>query len=132
MKRKQKGRSGELELVAVLRNLGFTGVHAGACTSYGTEPDIWGLKGIHVEVKRVERLNLWAAMRQSISDSVKFHDGRPAVFHRRNRQPWLVTMRLDDWARLYKAAMKQPPRRATAPQEQREVIPHTGGQQKSP
>ena len=25
-------------------------------------------------------------------------DGRiPAVVHRRNREPWLITMRLDDW-----------------------------------
>ena len=25
----------------------------------------------------------------------------PALFHRRNRQPWLVTLRLEDFMQLY-------------------------------
>ena len=28
--------------------------------------------------------------------------GLPAVFHRRNRQEWLVTMRLSDWLEMYR------------------------------
>lgn len=109
-KSKRKGRAGELELTAVLNELGYTTVRAGACTSYGQEADVSGLRGIHVEVKRVERLNLEAAMRQSVDDAAKFRDGRPAVFHRRNGKPWLVTMRLEDWARMYGAAIGQPPK----------------------
>ena len=35
-------------------------------------------------------------------DAEKFGDGLPALFHRRNRTPWLVTMRLEDWLKLYK------------------------------
>lgn len=31
----------------------------------------------------------------------KFEDGMPALFHRRNRKLWLVTMRLEDWMKLY-------------------------------
>lgn len=27
---------------------------------------------------------------------------KPAVFHRKNRCEWLVTMRLDDWIELYR------------------------------
>jgi hypothetical protein len=50
----------------------------------------------------VEKLNVPKAMEQSVIDSIKFRDGLPALFHRRNRQPWLVTMRLDDWMRLYR------------------------------
>lgn len=69
--------------------------------TFGSVPDIEGLPGIHMEVKRVERLNLWDAMAQSIRDSERFGDGVPTVFHRRNRSPWLVTMRLDDWLSLY-------------------------------
>ena len=43
---------------------------------------------------RVERLNVPAAMQQAERDA----DGRiPAVVHRRNRAPWLITMRLEDW-----------------------------------
>lgn len=59
-------------------------------------PDITaeGLEQYHFEVKRVERLNLHAAMRQAEADA----DGRvPAVIHRRNREPWLITLHLEDW-----------------------------------
>ena len=71
------------------------------------------MKGVHIECKRVEKLNVSKAMKQSIDDAEKFHDGRPAVFHRRNREPWLVTMRLSDWARMYGAAIGQPPKNPT-------------------
>ena len=38
----------------------------------------------------------------AVRDADKFKDGLPAVFHRRNRTEWLVTMTLTDWIRLYK------------------------------
>lgn len=69
--------------------------------SFGERPDLEGLPGVHIEVKRVERLNISEAMTQSIRDAERFQDGAPAVFHRRNRQPWLVTMRLEDWLVFY-------------------------------
>lgn len=119
-KSKTKGRAGELELVDVLRSFGFPEVHAGKCTSYGEEPDVSGLRGVHIEVKRVERLDLEAAMRQSMDDSEKFRDGLPAVFHRRNRKAWLVTMPLSAWMRIYGAAigrpLKSPAERTRTPQ----------------
>lgn len=59
------------------------------------------LAGVHIECKRVERLNISAAMKQAERDSERFHDGAPAVFHRRSREPWLVTMNLTDWMLLY-------------------------------
>ena len=53
-----------------------------------------GLERFHFEVKRGERLNVPAAMQQAERD----RDGRiPAVVHRRNRAPWLITMHLEDW-----------------------------------
>lgn len=63
-----------------------------------------GLPGIHAEVKRVERLNVSQAMAQAVRDAERFQDGAPAVFHRRNREPWLVTMQLRDWLALLGAA----------------------------
>jgi hypothetical protein len=54
-----------------------------------------GLTGFHIEVKRVERLDLNAAMEQSIRDSAP--DETPIVVHRRNNDYWKVTMRLDDF-----------------------------------
>ncbi len=72
--------------------------------TFGKVPDIIGLPGVHVEVKRVERLNVPEAMEQSIRDSERMQDGMPALFHRRNRKPWLVTMRLEDWLKLYRSS----------------------------
>jgi len=72
------------------------------CTlSFGTVPDLVGLSGIHIECKRVERLNVSEAMRQAVRDSERFRDGFPTVFHRKNREDWLVTMRFEDWMKLY-------------------------------
>lgn len=59
------------------------------------------IPGVHPEIKRVERLNVSEAMAQAVRDSEKFHDGMPVLFHRRNRQGWLCTMRLEDWLELY-------------------------------
>lgn len=99
----RKGRGGELELARILREHGHD-VRPGQAVSFGAVPDLEGLPGIHCEVKRVERLNILEAMEQSIRDSEKFKDGTPTLFHRRNRQPWLVTMRLEDWLEFYKRA----------------------------
>lgn len=96
----RKGRAGELELCRVLNKEGFP-VSPGLAVSFGETPDLVGLPGVHIEVKRTERLNLRAAMNQAERDAAYFHDGAPAVFHRQNRQPWLVTMRLSDWLDLY-------------------------------
>lgn len=98
----RKGRDGERELAGILQKFGYP-VRPGMAVSFGSDPDLIGLPGIHIECKRNERLNLWEAMEQAARDSEKFQDGRPAVFHRRNRQPWLVTMRLVDWMALFSA-----------------------------
>ncbi len=103
----RKGNAGEKELSDILNAEGFITTPGGSQT-YGTVPDVSGLRGIHIEVKRVERLNLDKAMQQACRDADRFRDGLPAVFHRRNRQPWLVTMPLDCWLRIYKAALRAP------------------------
>lgn len=96
----RKGRAGEIELANILARCGIRAA-PGPPLNYGTVPDVIGIDGIHAEVKRVERLNVPEAMAQSIRDSEKFQDGRPALFHRRNHGKWLVTMQLEDWLQLY-------------------------------
>lgn len=91
----RKGRAGELELAKLLN------LQPGKPINCGTTPDLIGLPGIHIECKRAERLNISEAMAQAVRDSGRFQDGAPTVFHRRNRETWLVTMRLDDWLELY-------------------------------
>ena len=101
----RKGAGGELELAGILQQAGYH-VERGGSMSFGAVPDLIGLPGVHIEVKRVERLNLADAMRQAVRDSERFRDGSPAVFHRRNREPWFVTMRLTDWLLFYGEAVK--------------------------
>lgn len=95
----RKGRRGEIDLASILNANGYD-CRPGAALNYGTEPDIVGLPGIHAEVKRVEALNVSKAMKQAVRDSEKFQDGAPVLFHRRNGEGWLVTMRLEDWLNI--------------------------------
>ena len=101
MNSKDKGRRGEQELAQVLRGHGFDKARRGIqyCGANG-DADVLGLPGIHIECKRVEKLNLQDAYDQSKHDA---REGEvPTVMHRRNHCEWLVTMKLDDWIEMYK------------------------------
>lgn len=98
-----KGRRGELELSRLLQGYGYD-VQPGRAQSYGEVPDLTGLHGIHIEAKRCEQVRLSEWMAQAERDAARFQDGAPTVFHRRNREPWLVTMRLSDWLALFDAS----------------------------
>lgn len=104
MNSKAKGGRGERELAAELRAHGYD-AHRGQQFSGGIDsPDVYGLPGIHIECKRVERLNIMEAYHQAVRDS----EGKaiPAVFHRRNREQWMVTLSLNDFMEIYKAWQK--------------------------
>ena len=101
----RKGRAGELELAQLLQGYGYD-VQPGQAVSYGATPDLVGLSGVHIECKSNERLNVPEAMAQAVRDADRFRDGAPAVFHRRNRSGWLVTMRLPDWMKMYQKVHK--------------------------
>lgn len=97
---KVKGRNGEAELAEKLREYGYSARRGQQFAGGFDSPDVVGLPGIHIECKRQERLNIDNAMDQAIRDS----EGKavPAVFHRRNRRPWMVTLLLDDFMKIYK------------------------------
>lgn len=97
----RKGADGERELAALLREYGYP-VERGGSLSFGEVPDLTGLPGIHIECKRAEQLRPYDWMAQAERDAERFQDGAPTVFHRRSRGPWLVTMRLEDWIKLYR------------------------------
>lgn len=97
---KAKGAAGERELSHKLTDYGYNTRRGQQYCGSNGDADVVGLPGIHIECKRVEKLNLYDAMSQSISDA---REGEfPAVFHRKNRCEWLVTMRLDDWINIYR------------------------------
>ena len=99
---KRKGKNGELEFVRLCKAEGFSARRtAQYCGNTGDAADVVGLPGVHVEVKRVERLNIEDAMAQAVRDSAK--SGKvPIVAHRKNNEGWLVTMRAQDWFKLYR------------------------------
>ena len=109
----RKGADGERELAAVLREYGYEIKRSGSM-SFGEVPDLVGLPGVHIEVKRCEQVRLSEWMQQAERDSQHFKDGLPAVFHRRSREGWRVTMNLADFMRLYDRQKTQSDRQKTA------------------
>lgn len=99
MNSKRKGKRGELELAKKLQEYGFETRRGQQYSGIGGD-DVVGLEGIHIECKRVERLNVYDAMKQACKDAEA--DELPAVFWRKNKEQWLVTMALCDWIELYK------------------------------
>ncbi len=94
----QKGKRGEREFAKFCRDQGYN-VRRGQQYSGIEGEDCVGLPGIHVEVKRVERLNIEQAMLQSKTDA---NHKVPIVAHRKNNCEWLVTMTAEDWFNLYR------------------------------
>jgi len=92
-----KGKAGERELAKELTRLFGSECRRGQQFSGIEGEDVVGLDGVHVECKRVEKLNLKSTVSQSIRDAGK---KIPVVCHRTNRQPWLMTIRLEDVPRL--------------------------------
>ena len=98
---KKKGSRGELELanyindrtnLTVRRTAQYNGKELGSLA------DVVGVPNYHIEVKRVERLNITEAYKQAVRDN---HDiDTPIVAHRKNNEEWLVTMSLDDFIKI--------------------------------
>lgn len=95
MNSRNKGKRGELELAAILREYGFDARRGQQYCGASGDADVLGLPGVHIECKRVERLNIDAAMEQAARDA---RPGEvPVVMHRRNGKPWMATMLLKDF-----------------------------------
>ncbi len=101
MNGRRKGAAGERELANVLKGYGYEARRGQQFSGANGDADVVGLPGMHIECKRVEKLNLDAAMEQAARDARE--DEIPAVFHRKNRTGWKVTLMLEDFMRLYEA-----------------------------
>jgi len=98
-----KGKVGEREFANLLKANGFKNARRGQQFNGLEGDDVVGVPNVHIEVKRVEKLNLEVAMEQSIRDA----DGKiPIVAHRRNGKPWKITMLFDDYINYLKLAQK--------------------------
>ena len=88
---RNKGANAEREVVHILHDYG---IKARRGQVFNHEPDIVADFPIHLEVKRQETTKIHEWMRQSVEQC---GDRSPAVVHRRSREGWLITMRLEDF-----------------------------------
>lgn len=105
MNSRTKGKRGELEAAHILKKHGYDTRRGQQFAGINGDADVVGLPHIHLEIKRVEKLNIDDALQQSIRDA---RDAEiPVVMHRKNRTEWKVTMLFDDWINMYKAWEKR-------------------------
>lgn len=93
-KSRDKGQRGEREAAAELARL----FHCEACRGRQYQggddsPDVkHSIHGVHFEVKRTEKLQLWKAVEQAVDER---GGNIPVVLHRPNGKPWLAIVPLD-------------------------------------
>jgi len=103
----RKGATGEREVAGLLSQMFGVEVQRGASPYLPgwQAPDVFGLAGVHIECKRVQRLDLCAALRQARRDS----GGKVGlVLHRRNRELWVASVLLADLPGLVAALAPMP------------------------
>lgn len=101
---KAKGAAGERELAKVLRGYGYECRRGQQFCGANGDADVVGLDGLHIECKRVQALNFDKAYAQAVSDA---REGEmPVVMHRKDRKPWMVSLALDDFMKLYDAYIR--------------------------
>lgn len=97
---REKGARFERKLAAILTDYGFPSRRGQQYCGANGDADVVGLPGIHIEAKHQERLNIHEWIKQAVRDA----KGKelPAVFHKKNGEDILVTMRLKDWITIYR------------------------------
>ena len=102
---RDKGARGEREFAQKLTEMGFTARRGCQFSGSPDSPDVvGGIGGTHVEVKRVERLNIDNAMDQAINDCGD--NLLPYVAHRKNGKKWLITLQLEDLLEFAELVLK--------------------------
>lgn len=100
MNSRNKGATGERELAKVLRGYGYNCRRGQQYCGANGDADVVGLPGLHIECKRVERINLDDAMAQAKADARD--EEIPVVMHRKNNGEWRVTISLEDFVVIYR------------------------------
>jgi hypothetical protein len=92
---RDKGKVGEREVAALLREYGFEARRGVQYQGGHDSEDVHhNIPGLHIEVKRVEKLNLNDAMAQASEDA---SGDKPVVVHRQNKTRWKATLYMEDF-----------------------------------
>lgn len=95
---REKGKIGEREAAAEIGRIFNVQARRGQQFAGSPEsPDVVGLPGVHVEVKRAEKQCFYDWLSQAGSEC---GPNVPIVVHRQNNQPWIAVVKLDDLPRL--------------------------------
>lgn len=85
-----KGAVAEREVARLLRSQGHTEARRGQQYSGIGQADVIGVKGIHLEIKRQERVQDEQWLKQSERDA---KNEIPVVMYRRNHEQWKILIR---------------------------------------
>ena len=103
---RNKGKRGELEAAkAVTECLGVAARRGQQFSGLEGEDIVTDLDGVHFEVKRTERLNLYKAMEQATLDAGT--NDVPVVLHRKNNEQWVAIVPLTQLMTLAERIYKQ-------------------------
>lgn len=98
---RQKGARGERELAKWLTDHGYPARRGQQYCGANGDADVIcdSLKDIHIESKRVERLQLYQALEQAASDCKE--DDIPVVFHKKNGKDWVCILSAEHFLHLF-------------------------------
>lgn len=101
MNSNRKGKTFEREIAKYLRDHGIDARRGQQYKGGADSPDVIGLKGWHIECKRTERFNLYESLKQALRD--KADDEKALVIHRKNNEPSVAVLLLDDFMEVLNA-----------------------------
>lgn len=101
---REKGKRGEREASNFFKSYGYETRRGVQYHGGPDSPDVVGLPDMHIEIKRVESLQLYKALAQSKDDSDAAD--LPIVMHRKNNQNWVIIQPAEDWMLLYEGAQE--------------------------
>lgn len=94
-----KGAAAEVEFAHYLEDFGVEATRGQQHSGSPDSPDVkTNMRGVHFEVKRTERTDLYGWLTQAVNDSKG--GAVPIVAHRKSREKWLAVLDMDDLMKL--------------------------------
>lgn len=99
---RDKGARYERKVAEMIREYGYEAERGCQHSGGKDSPDVkHNMKGIHVEAKAVERINIWKALAQSERDAGA--DEIPIVIFKRNYGESYVALSFDNFMKMFQA-----------------------------
>lgn len=99
---RNKGKQGELEIARILKERGYDARRGQQYCGANGDADVVGVPGLHIEVKRTEKLNAYKYLEQAESDAND--DETPVVLHRQSRRKWIAILDMEEFLDLWEKA----------------------------